>query len=49
MQGGAVTQEKEEEIGDLIALQGVRKFPIRIKCAMLGWSALQEAIQSYRP
>ena len=35
----------EQEFGDLIALKGVVKYPIRIKCAVLAWDALQEALQ----
>ena len=31
-------------LGDLEALQGVRKFPVRIKCADLAWTTLQEAL-----
>ena len=31
--------------GDLIALKGVVKYPIRIKCAVLAWDVLQEALQ----
>jgi nitrogen fixation NifU-like protein len=31
-------------LGDLEALQGVRKYPVRIKCASLGWNVLQEAL-----
>lgn len=31
-------------LGDLEALQGVRKYPVRIKCASLGWTVLQEAL-----
>ena len=33
-------------LGDLEALQGVRKFPVRIKCADLAWTTLQEALAS---
>ena len=29
------------ELGDLEALQGVRKFPVRVKCATLGWNVLE--------
>jgi nitrogen fixation NifU-like protein len=29
--------------GDLVALKGVVKYPIRIKCAVLAWDVLQEA------
>lgn len=31
-------------LGDLEALQGVKKFPIRIKCADLPWTTLTEAL-----
>jgi nitrogen fixation NifU-like protein len=31
-------------LGDLEALQGVVKFPVRIKCATLSWNALQQAL-----
>lgn len=33
-----------EEMGDLEALTGVRKFPVRIKCATLAWHTLDEAL-----
>jgi nitrogen fixation protein NifU and related proteins len=33
-----------EELGDLEALSGVRKFPVRIKCATLAWHTLDEAL-----
>ncbi len=32
-------------LGDLEALQGVRKFPVRIKCADLAWTTLAEALE----
>ena len=31
-------------LGDIEALQGVSKFPIRIKCADLAWTALEDAL-----
>ena len=31
-------------LGDLEALQGVRKYPVRIKCASLGWNVLLDAM-----
>jgi nitrogen fixation NifU-like protein len=37
----------EEELGDLVALKGVVKYPVRIKCAVLAWDALQEGISQY--
>jgi nitrogen fixation NifU-like protein len=35
-----------EVLGDLEALQGVRRFPVRIKCAALPWTTLQEALEA---
>jgi nitrogen fixation protein NifU and related proteins len=32
------------ELGDLEALQGVVKFPVRIKCATLAWNTLLESL-----
>lgn len=34
-----------ESLGDLEALSGVRKFPVRVKCATLAWHTLQEALR----
>jgi nitrogen fixation NifU-like protein len=34
-------------LGDVQALQGVRKFPVRIKCALLAWKVLQDALGEY--
>jgi nitrogen fixation protein NifU and related proteins len=34
----------EVKLGDLEALQGVVKFPVRIKCAVLAWNTLIEAM-----
>jgi nitrogen fixation NifU-like protein len=31
-------------LGDLESLQGVRNYPVRIKCANLAWTTLQEAL-----
>ncbi len=31
-------------LGDIEALQGVRQYPVRIKCAALGWNTLLEAL-----
>lgn len=32
-------------LGDLEALQGVRQYPVRIKCASLAWNTLVEALE----
>ena len=34
----------EQEFGDLVALKGVVKYPIRIKCAVLAWDVLQDVL-----
>ena len=33
------------EMGDLEALEGVQKFPVRIKCATLVWNVLEEILE----
>jgi nitrogen fixation NifU-like protein len=38
---------KDKRLGDLRALQGVSKFPVRIKCALIGFDALQEALKKH--
>ncbi len=40
--GDAVADE--EELGKLIALSGVREYPMRVKCATLAWHTLQAAL-----
>ncbi|HMP74203.1 MAG TPA: SUF system NifU family Fe-S cluster assembly protein [Kiritimatiellia bacterium] len=42
MRGGE--ELSEEELGDLVALKGVRKFPLRIKCATMPWHGLKAAL-----
>ena len=39
-----VDGDDEVSLGDLEALQGVVKFPVRIKCAVLGWNTLANAL-----
>ena len=34
-----------ETLGDLVSLKGVVKYPVRIKCALLGWNTLVEALE----
>jgi nitrogen fixation NifU-like protein len=41
-------QVDTKRLGDLEALQGVRRFPARVKCATLAWNALQQALERYR-
>lgn len=36
--------EPDRSLGDLRLMQGVRKFPQRVKCAMLAWRAAEQAL-----
>jgi nitrogen fixation NifU-like protein len=36
------------ELGDLQALRSVKKYPVRIKCALLPWNTLLQALGHYR-
>ena len=47
MRGDELSDEQLNAMGDLEALQGVRKFPIRIKCALLPWAALDDGVAEY--
>ncbi len=37
--------DTELDLGDLEALEGVRQYPVRIKCALLAWEALRVALR----
>jgi len=39
------TSEPPKALGDLCVMQGVRKFPQRVKCAMLAWRAVEQAFE----
>jgi nitrogen fixation NifU-like protein len=38
-----------KELGDLKALEGVLKFPVRVKCATLAWHTAQKAVTEKPP
>ena len=46
MAGDAVSTAEAEQMGDLTSLRSVRAFPVRIKCALLSWTALEDALES---
>ena len=48
MRGQELEDNELDQMGDLEALQGVRNFPIRIKCALLAWATLEDSISEYR-
>lgn len=37
-------EEDDFDLGDIEALQGVSKFPARIKCATLAWKAMEKGV-----
>ncbi len=43
MMAGEVEPD-EDAFGELVALKGVVKYPIRVKCAVLSWDTLQAAL-----
>ncbi len=44
---GEVAGDAEVKLGDLEALRGVVKFPVRIKCATLSWNTLLQGLDEY--
>ena len=41
-----LSEQELDELGDMEALSGVRRFPVRIKCALLPWTVLENAIEA---
>jgi nitrogen fixation NifU-like protein len=46
MMQGDEAAARDKSLGDLRALAGVSKFPVRIKCALLPWNALTDAVET---
>ena len=47
---GLITNKPDDvdpslELGDIEALEGIKNYPVRIKCALLAWEALDEALR----
>ena len=45
MMHGDETASQDKDLRDARALAGVSKFPTRVKCALLGWNAFEEAVK----
>ena len=45
----SIDNTDDVSLGDLEALRGVVKFPVRIKCATLSWNTLAQALDEARP
>jgi nitrogen fixation protein NifU and related proteins len=44
MQGKGEVEPDEDRLEDGIAFAGVARYPARVKCALLGWSAFKDAV-----
>jgi len=49
MMHGSEDAAKDKALGDLRALAGVAKFPVRVRCALLAWNAMEEAAGQVEP
>ena len=47
LKGEEITEAEADILGDIEALGGVRKFPVRIKCALLSWVGLGDALREH--
>jgi nitrogen fixation NifU-like protein len=47
LKGEEITDAEADILGDIEALGGVRKFPVRIKCALLSWIGLGDALRDH--
>lgn len=41
-----ITDEEKEELEEAIALEDIQHMPARVKCAVLGWHTLEEALDN---
>ena len=48
LQGKKLSDEEKDALKDLVILEGVKRFPVRIKCALLPWSTLQDAMAEHK-
>ena len=48
MQGKDLQPHEVAQLKDLVALQVVRQYPVRIKCALLPWTALEEGLDEFK-
>ncbi len=47
MMQGRLPEDEAAGLDDLLSLQAVRQYPVRIKCALLPWTALEEGVEAY--
>ena len=46
MMHGSAEAARDKTLGEARSLVGVAKFPVRVKCALLGWNALEEGTKN---
>ena len=44
MQSRGTMEADEDRLGDAVAFEGVSRYPARVKCALLAWFALRDAL-----
>lgn len=49
MRGEALDDDEKAELGELTGLAAVRSYPVRVKCALLAWWALDQGLSAYAP
>jgi len=49
MQSRGADEPDAELLGDAVALAGIAKMPARVKCALLGWGAMRDAVNQATP
>ena len=42
--GGEISGKERSELGEVVAFQQIRSYPVRRKCALLPWRALEKAL-----
>lgn len=47
MMAGRVVDDEDLSAGDAEALSGVARFPVRVKCALLPWATLEDAVSRF--
>ncbi|MCZ6538516.1 MAG: SUF system NifU family Fe-S cluster assembly protein, partial [Chloroflexi bacterium] len=47
VKGEQGSDEEMATLGDIEALSGVRRYPVRIKCALLSWVGLDDALKEH--
>ncbi|WP_312941258.1 Fe-S cluster assembly sulfur transfer protein SufU [Oscillibacter sp.] len=49
IKGEVADEARLEELEDAVALQGISRMPARVKCAVLAWHTLEEALDGKQP